>query len=46
MKRRREDAELTMDLSIRRAWVGGLVALGARPGNKNEDRLQLLHEKA
>lgn len=46
MKRRRENAELTMDLSIRRAWVGGLDALGARPRNKNEDRLQLLHEKA
>jgi hypothetical protein len=46
MKRRRENAELTMDLSIRRVWVGGLDASGAKPGNKNEDRLHLLHEKA
>lgn len=46
MKRRRENAELTMDLSIRRVWVGRLDALGARPEDKNEDRLQLLHEKA
>jgi hypothetical protein len=46
MKRRRENAELTMDFSIRRVWVGGRDALRARPENKNEDRLQLLHEKA
>ena len=46
MKRRRENAELTMDLSIRRVWVGGRDALGARPVDKNEDSLQLLHEIA
>ena len=46
MKRRRENAELTMDLSIRRVWVGGLYALGARPGENNEDHLRLLHKRA
>lgn len=46
MKRRRENAELTMDLSIRRVWVGGRNALGAKPEKENEDYLRLLHEKA
>lgn len=46
MKRRRENAELTMDLSIRRVWVGRRNALRAWPGNKNEDCIRLLHKKA
>lgn len=46
MKRRRENAELTMDFSIRRVWVGRLDALGTRPEENNEDHLRLLHKRA
>ena len=46
MKRRRENAELTVDLASRSVWGGGLDALGARPENDNEDHLRLLHKRA
>lgn len=46
MKRRRENAELTMDLSIRRVWIGGRHAFAAKSGGYNGGNLLLLHRKA